>query len=199
MQWYEHEVQALERACGNRVNGSQPPVFYGSSSIRLWDTLAEDFDPRVLNLGFGGSTLEACDYFFARLVPPLRPRSLLLYAGDNDLGDGRNVDRVFGFFLSLANRVSASLGAIPFGFVSVKPSPARFAINDGIRRFNDLVRSEIEARASGYYVDVFSAMVDQSGKPRAELFLEDGLHLNREGYRLWGRVLEPYRDRILTE
>jgi hypothetical protein len=64
MQWYEAEVQALERAIALRAQESRPPVFYGSSSIRLWDTLAEDVDPRVLNLGFGGSTLEACDYFF---------------------------------------------------------------------------------------------------------------------------------------
>ena len=63
----------LERASEGRVNGNRPPVFYGSSSIRPWDTLAEDFDPRVLNLGFGGATLEACDYFFSRLVPPVNP------------------------------------------------------------------------------------------------------------------------------
>ena len=123
MQWYESEVEALERSTAARVDGQRPPVFYGSSSIRLWDTLAEDFDPRILNLGFGGSTLEACDYFFARLMPPVDPRSVLLYAGDNDLGDGRSVERVFGLFRSLASKV-ASLGAIPFGFVSVKPSPA---------------------------------------------------------------------------
>lgn len=199
MLWYEPEVQALERASISRLNGSRPPVFYGSSSIRLWDTLAEDFDPRVLNLGFGGSTLEACDYFFARLVPPVHPRSLLLYAGDNDLGDGRVVESVFGLFRSLADKVAASLGAIPFGFMSVKPSPARHSINDRIRRFNRLIRGEIESRPSGYYVDVFSAMLDESGKPRTEFFLADGLHLNREGYRLWGSVLEPYRHRILNE
>jgi lysophospholipase L1-like esterase len=198
MDWYESEVQALERTSLSRVNGNHPPVFYGSSSIRLWDTLAEDFDPRVLNLGFGGSTLEACDYFFARLVPPVHPRSLLLYAGDNDLGDGRSVEAVLGLFRSLADKVAASLGAVPFGFVSVKPSPARYAITGRICRFNDLVRDEIESSPSGYYVDVFSAMLDESGKPRTEFFLEDGLHLNREGYRLWGRVLEPYRHRILT-
>jgi lysophospholipase L1-like esterase len=174
-------------------------VFYGSSSIRLWDTLAEDFDPRVLNLGFGGSTLEACDYFFARLVPPLHPRSILLYAGDNDLADGRSVEKVLGFFRSLAGKVAASLGAVPFGFVSVKPSPARLCIHDRIRRLNDLVHRDIESRPSGYYVDVFSAMLDETGKPRTEFFLDDGLHLNREGYRLWGRVLQPYRHRILTE
>jgi lysophospholipase L1-like esterase len=198
VQWYESEVQLLERACKGRANGHRPPVFYGSSSIRLWDTLAEDFDPRVLNLGFGGSTLEACDYFFARLVPPLNPRSLLLYAGDNDLGDGRSVEQVLDQFRSLANKVAASLGSIPFGFVSVKPSPARYPIIDRIRRLNDGVRREIESRPSSYYVDVFPAMLDESGKPRAGLFLEDGLHLNRNGYRLWARLLEPYRHRIFT-
>jgi hypothetical protein len=78
MQWYEGEVRALERTNAGRVNGNHPPVFYGSSSIRLWDTLGQDVDPRVMNLGFGGATLEACDYFFPRLVPPLHPRSLLL-------------------------------------------------------------------------------------------------------------------------
>ncbi len=199
MQWYESEVQALERARGGHFNGNRPPVFYGSSSIRLWDTLAEDFDPRVLNLGFGGSTLEACDYFFARLVPPVNPRSLLLYAGDNDLGDGRSVEQVLSNFRSLASKVAATLGGVPFGFVSVKPSPARYPILDRIRRLNDQVRQEIESSPSGYFIDVFPAMLGQSGKPRAEFFLEDGLHLNREGYRLWGRLLEPYRNRIFTK
>jgi lysophospholipase L1-like esterase len=203
MQWYEADVQALERDCarrimGNHRQGNHPPVFYGSSSVRLWDTLAEDVDPSVVNLGFGGSTLEACDYFFERLVPPVHPRSLLLYAGDNDLGDGRSVEQIFGWFRSLADKVGGSLGDIPFGFVSIKPSPARYAIIDRIRRLNDMIRVDIEARPGGYCVDVYSHMLDRVGRPNADLFLEDGLHLNREGYRLWGQLLKPYRNQILT-
>jgi lysophospholipase L1-like esterase len=197
MLWYESEVAALERATAG-VNGHRPPVFYGSSSIRLWDTLDEDFDPAVLNMGFGGSTLEACDYFFARLVPPVHPRSLLLYAGDNDLGDGQSVEKVFGVFRALSTKVERLLGQIPFGFVSVKPSPARYAILDRIHRLNDLIRTDIESRPSGFYVDVFPAMLNESGKPRPEFFLADGLHLNRAGYRLWGSLLQPFRRRILT-
>jgi lysophospholipase L1-like esterase len=198
MQWYEAEVRALvERTRAAHVNGNHPPVFYGSSSMRLWSTLDEDVDPAVLNLGFGGSTLEACDYFFDRLVPPVNPRSLLLYAGDNDLGDGRTVEQVLVSFRSLAKKV-ARLGPISFGFISIKPSPARWPIVDRIRRVNDLVRQEIESGPNGYYVDVFSAMVDPNGKPAARYYVEDGLHLNREGYRLWGRLLQPYRNRIFT-
>lgn len=199
MFWYEPEVKALERDLPNAPNGDDPPVFYGSSSFRLWTTLAEDFDPHVLNLAFGGSTLEACAHFFDRLVTPVHPRSILIYAGDNDLGDGRSVDDVFSFYRSLARKVAALSPSRPFGFVSVKPSPARFYINDRIRLFNDVVRADIEARPSGYYVDVYSAMLTDSAGPRPEFFLDDGLHLNREGYRLWGRLLQPFRDRILMK
>jgi lysophospholipase L1-like esterase len=199
MEWYEAEVRALESTTVKYVNGSRPPVFYGSSSIRLWTTLSEDVDPQVLNLGFGGSTLEACDHYFARLVPPVHPRSLLVYAGDNDLGDGRTAEQVFNWFRSLADKVASSLGPVPFGFLSIKPSPARFPILDRIRRVNEMVRHEIESRPSGYFVDVLPAMLDSSGRPRTELFLDDGLHLSREGYKLWSRVLESHRNQICTE
>jgi lysophospholipase L1-like esterase len=151
-----------------------------------------------VNLGFGGSTLEACDYFFDRLVPPVNPRSLLLYAGDNDLGDGRTVEQAAGWFRSILHKTANAFGPIPFGFVSIKPSPARYGIIDRIRRLNDLVRHDIEPHPCGYYVDVFSAMLKADGRPAAEFYVEDGLHMNREGYRLWGRLLQPYRNRIFT-
>ena len=199
MDWYETEVRALELTRINQVNGIRPPVFYGSSSIRLWDSLAEDIGPQVLNLGFGGSTLEACNYYFARLIEPVNPRSLLLYAGDNDLGDGRSEEQVLASFRSLADQVESSLGPIPFGFISVKPSPSRSAILKRIFRFNEMVRREIESRASGYFVDVFPAMLDSTGRPRAKFFLADGLHLSREGYRLWSRMLQSHRNQICSE
>ncbi len=199
MQWYEAEVQALQRACAGRVNGTRHPVFYGSSSIRMWVTLAEDIDPSVVNLGFGGSTLEACDYFFDRLVPPVKPASLLLYAGDNDLGDGRSPEQVLASFRSLARKRDAALGGVPFGFISIKPSPARFGIIDRIRKTNDLVRAEVEATAGGYYVDIYSSMLDEAGQPRPEFYSPDGLHLNREGYRLWAGIVNTHRHQFLTQ
>jgi len=198
MHWYEDEVRTLERNLASRACGTRPPVFYGSSTIRLWDTMSEDFDSRVLNLGFGGSTLEACDYFFERLVPPAHPRSLLIYAGDNDLSDGRNVEQVLGWFRSLADKVAALPGPLPFGFISVKPSPVRCAIIDRIRHLNDLIRAEMETVPNGYFVDVFPFMLDHAGQPNTALFL-DGLHLNSSGYRLLAHLLEPYRNQIFTE
>lgn len=200
MQWYESEVRALERRLGERPNGDRPPVFYGSSSIRLWESLAEDIDARVLNLGFGGSTLEACDYFFHRLIPPARPCSLLIYAGDNDLGDGRSPEDAFASYQAMVKKLLAAVGPIPFGFVSVKPSPSRSNLMGRIRRLNEMVRADIASVPSGYFVDVFTPMLAAGGEiPDPLLFHSDGLHLSRAGYRLWAKVLEPYRDRIFME
>jgi lysophospholipase L1-like esterase len=166
----------------------------------MWDTLAQDLAiPNAVNAGFGGSTLEACVYFFDRLIPPLHPASLVVYAGDNDLGDGKTPEQVLTSFRGLALMVERKLGSIPFGYISIKPSPARAGILDRIRRANQLIQAEIGNLPSAYWIDVFTAMLDQSSKPRPELFLEDGLHLSRKGYQLWAELLAPHRHLIVIE
>jgi lysophospholipase L1-like esterase len=197
MEWYEVEVRELIARCA-ATPVSDPIVVYGSSSVRLWTTLARDIgNSRVINAGFGGSTLEACEFYFERIVVPLAPAALLVYAGDNDLGDGRSVEQVVGSFRSLAEKVERSCGPIPFGFLSIKPSPAREFIRDRIERANALIRAEIERLPGGFFVPLYDAMRDH-GKPRPELFLEDGLHLAPAGYACWTDVLEPFRQRIFT-
>ncbi len=200
MDWYEPEVRQLESARSAQKQPADPVVFYGSSSIRLWESLATDLEnPRAVNQGFGGSTLEACAYFFERLVLPLHPSSLVVYAGDNDLGDGRSPQEVLSFFRALTAKVDSSLPEAAFTFLSVKPSPARADILRCIRETNALIRGDIESRTCGLFVDVFDAMLDSHCKPRTDLFTEDGLHMNRKGYRLWTEVLTPYRHRIFVE
>ena len=199
MQWYEAEVRALEERVRTVPIAGHPVVFYGSSSIRLWTTLPSDLAlPNALNLGFGGSTLEACAYFFERLVVPAAPASLVVYAGDNDLGDGQSPEKVLTSFRSLADQVHKRLPGIPFAFISIKPAPARLSIIDRIRRTNDLIRHEIGQFKTGCFISVFEAMLDDRGKPRASLFLEDGLHLSPAGYRIWAGVLESYRNQIFN-
>jgi lysophospholipase L1-like esterase len=199
MDWYEPEVRALEHARAQHPPPPGPVVFYGSSSIRAWSTLAEDLgDRRAVNLGFGGSTLEACAHFFARLVPPLHPASLIVYAGDNDLGDGRRPEQVADAFRFLLAQAMRDLGSAPFGFLSIKPSPARAALFDRIRQTNDAIRQQIARHPTAFFIDVFEPMLDARGHVRPELFVEDGLHLGRAGYDLWAAVLRPFRDRIFT-
>jgi lysophospholipase L1-like esterase len=197
MEWYEAEVRELENALSQRALPAAPVIFYGSSTIRLWSNLADDLaDPRALNLGFGGSTLEACAHFFERLVSPIKPSSLVVYAGDNDLGDGRKPKQVLSFFRALAAKVDRDLGPVEFAYISIKPSPARFDLMNRIQTTNRLIQDELAAHPNYYFINVFDAMLDEGGKPQSKLFTEDGLHMSPAGYELWTRLLSPYRARI---
>ena len=190
MFWYEEEVQALEKKIKARSIDDRPVVFYGSSSIRLWTSLAQDFPQyNTLNLGFGGSTLAACAWFFDRLVVPANPKSIIFYAGDNDLGDGRHVEEVYLFFSALTQKLQNQLPNVPLTFMAIKPSPARWAIVERIRYANELIRKEVARHPHYHYVDSYTPMLSAACGPRPELFQADGLHLNAKGYALWREVL----------
>jgi lysophospholipase L1-like esterase len=194
MDWYEDEVRALERAHAASPPPAGATVFYGSSSLRLWECLGDDLAPwPVVNRAFGGSTLAACDHFFERLVPPCAPASLVLYAGDNDLGDGEPPEAVVASLHRLLARVDAALGPIPLAFMAIKPSPARWALRHAIHQVNEAARRAISDRPHGYFIDSHHPMLRRDGRPDPLLFADDGLHLSAEGYRLWGEIVRAYR------
>jgi lysophospholipase L1-like esterase len=197
MDWYEEEVRWLEQTKNLSPSDDSPVVFYGSSSIRLWETLEADF-PGVgaMNLGFGGSTMAACAHFFRRLVPPHRPRSLLIYAGDNDLGDGRSPEQVLASLRDLLSQVDALLDPIPLAFLSIKPSPARQYLEKEIQRSNAMARDEISTRRAGLFIDIYPRMLDGDRRPRVELYADDGLHLSRLGYRVWAETIMEHSQFI---
>jgi len=200
MEWYETEVRELEKKRRRQLIPRCPAVFYGSSSVRLWVNLAGDLEnPRAYNLGFGGSTLAACVHFFERLVVPVRPSSLVLYAGDNDLGDGGRPEQVLASFRAFLIKMDRHFPAIPLGFISIKPSPARISLMESIEQTNELIRNEMTERVGTFYIDVFEPMLSVDRQPRPELFLDDGLHMSPAGYRLWTEVLRRFRNQIFME
>ncbi|MBN8826443.1 MULTISPECIES: GDSL-type esterase/lipase family protein [unclassified Spirosoma] len=191
MVWYEAEVRQLETKLMTLPPASDRVVFYGSSSIRLWTTLAQDF-PQInsLNLGFGGSTLAACSWFFERLLLPAAPKAVLFYAGDNDLGDGRHPEEVYLFFCTFADKMQQHFPDLPLFFLSIKISPARWGIVDRIRYTNYLIGKEVEKRRNAHYIDMTAPLLWPNGQPRRESFENDGLHLSPAGYQAWKRTLE---------
>lgn len=191
MDWYEEDVEAVI-AKRSKCPYDPKTIFYGSSSIRLWSTLYEDFkDYRPVNLGFGGSTLAACAWFFDRIVTPIRnPQIFILYAGDNDLGDGRHPVEVLFFFRQFMLKLRENYPRIPFFFISIKPSISRNGIIKEIIYTNTLIRNEIKNSAGNdHFVNIYSKMIDGDGRPIASYFEEDGLHLNAAGYTIWREVI----------
>ncbi len=190
MYWYEDEVKRLE-ADGAKLGYLPETIFYGSSSIRMWTSLNNDFNEiKPINLGFGGSTLAACVWFFDRIMTPYQPKRFIIYAGDNDLGDGRHPEEVLIFFQQLVAQVKEKFGEIPCYFISLKPSLSRWALIEQFKYTNQLIENEIIRLDNNWqFINVFKEMVDAAGKPKTELYVKDGLHLSNAAYSLWEEVI----------
>lgn len=186
---YEAEIAALEAKYRDQPTGKI--AFYGSSSMRLWPRLSHDFPAvPVENYGFGGATLADCTHFFERLIVPRKPRAIAFYAGDNDLAQGALPEAVWESLRALLDLRDAHLGAIPFAFLSMKPSPARLELLPTVIEANEWCWREINSRENAVWVDIFTPMLDENRAPRPTLFAPDGLHLSRAGYGLWREVLK---------
>lgn len=184
---FEQDVRVLERRQVGKLPGAT--VFYGSSSFRLWRGMSRDFAGRdVVNLGFGGARTAYCLHYFERLVKPSDPGALVFYAGDNDIGDGCLPEQLMSSFTAFYRRFRESYPAAKFTFVSIKPSPDRAAFLERIETANGLIRQFLSGEANTFYLNVYDSMLGTDGRPREELFGEDGLHMNRSGYALWRKM-----------
>ncbi|MBV8142913.1 MAG: hypothetical protein JO279_03890 [Verrucomicrobia bacterium] len=182
---FESEVTSLEGRLSQSPIASSPIVFYGSSSIRLWKSLQQDFSGyAVLNCGFGGSRLTDCVRYANRLVIPRKPSAIVIYAGDNDLANGTPPEKVFQSFKQLFSIFRTYSPSIPIAFVSVKPSPARLIFLQNILRFNSLAEDFLKTQPETEYIDVCSDMLGQDRKPIRSLFVSDQIHLNSAGYQI---------------
>ena len=169
-------------------------VFVGSSSIRLWNT-AEAFPGLpILNRGFGGTQILDSVRHVDRLVIRHAPRTVVFYAGDNDLASGRTPQQVLQDFRTFVGRVHAALPRTRIAFVGIKPSLARWKLIAQVRAANRLVRDLCDSDDRLGFVDVDGPMLGWDGKPRADLFIADGLHLSPKGYALWNMLVAPYLE-----
>jgi lysophospholipase L1-like esterase len=188
---FEQEVRSLEN---RRIEFSQRPiVFYGSSSIRLWKTLNQDFiGYPVVNCGFGGSRLTDCLRYVSRLVLRLKPVAVVLYAGDNDLAQGASPDQAFASFRDLYRALRSYSEQMPIGYISVKPSPARIRYLDNILRFNQMVKAFLQKQPATKYIDIYTAMLGPDQRPNPALFVQDQIHLSGLGYQMLRRDVSTF-------
>jgi lysophospholipase L1-like esterase len=191
--WFDEEVAALERRTQPQVGSAKAIVFYGSSSFTLWHDLEAHFPGyNVVNHGFGGSTLRDCVEYFDRLVVPLSPRVIIVYAGDNDLGDGGTPEAVLDRLRAIIRRKRETLGSVPMAFVSIKISPARFAIMHQIAYANRIIERDLTDCGDVRFVDITRRMVGRGIQPLLAYYSLDPLHMNRDGYRVLGKSLTEY-------
>jgi lysophospholipase L1-like esterase len=146
---------------------------------------------RTINRGFGGSEVADSVRYARRIVIPHAPRVVVLYAGDNDLANGKSPQRVLADFQEFIALVRNALPGTKIVYIGIKPSIQRWKLIDKIREANRLIHDHVAEQKSDKlaFVDVDKPMLDKDGKPRADLLLDDGLHLNKKGYALWSKLV----------
>jgi lysophospholipase L1-like esterase len=191
---WQSSLTAFANADKEKLPGTDGVLFVGSSTIRFWTHLAQDFrqSPVVINRGFGGSTMADCSLFARDLVVRYKPRHVLVYAGDNDLAEGRTPMQVMESFARFANTVRDELPGTRISYISIKPSPSREALLPQVRSTNAMIAAYVHTMANADYIDTFTPMIGEDGRPRADLFLGDRLHMNDAGYRLWQSVISSH-------
>ena len=190
---WEQEIAAFEAS--DRTN--PPPkhclLFTGSSTIRRWTTLAQEFPNQpVVNRGVGGSETVDIIHFADRIVFPYEPKMIFFRCGGNDIFNGRPVEKVFEDYKEFVALVHSKLPETEIVYISQNPTNARLKQKDQEQALNKLVREFTKQTPHLQYCEMADMVVDKDGNVRPELFVSDKLHFNAEGNKLMAERVRPF-------
>lgn len=180
----------------DEVNPTEPgcTIFVGSSSMVFWK-LEKSFPGKdYLNRGFGGSEIADSIHFANILLLKHKPGRIVFYAGDNDIARKKSVERVVEDFKTFEAMIHENLPETKIFYVCIKPSISRWELSGKMKEANEKIQSVCEMKDYLEYIDIWNPMLGEDGKPKNDLFIKDGLHLNEKGYKLWTSVLGPYLE-----
>jgi len=190
-QRWERAIRAIEARDAQKPPPRGGVALCGSSSARGWNVARWFPGLPVANRGFGGSQIADSTHYADRIVIPLKPRVVVLYAGDNDIAAGKSPQRVLEDFKAFVAKIHRALPTTTIIFISIKPSLRRWGLYPKMAEANRLIADFCKGDDRLVFLDVATPMLGKDGKPRRELFVADGLHLNDRGYELWTSLLLP--------
>jgi len=199
---WESEIEKFEQLDIAKSYPSDAIMFAGSSSIRLWSTLGKDMLPyNVIQRGYGGAKLSDFAVYADRILYPHKCRAIVLFIA-NDIS-GSNSDKspleVSQLFRKTLHIIRRQFRETPVIWVSVTPTPLRWHIWPEIKEAGEMISEICENQRNTYYLDTEKYFTNEKGLPRADLFLDDRLHLNAEGYKVWSGLIKKELDKILNQ
>lgn len=187
------DVQAIKKYDKVYAPPKDPILFTGSSSIRLWTNLSQQFcGYTVLNRGIGGAVINDIDRYVEDIIVPYKPKQIVLYIGENDIISAPKGDSIAAGFQRLFTHIRERLPQVPVAYISIKPSPSREQFLAIAVRANQLIRSYLAQQPMTAFIDIFPMMLTKEGKMRPELFRDDMLHMKPAGYDIWYQKIKPF-------
>ncbi|MGX1929497.1 GDSL-type esterase/lipase family protein [Flagellimonas sp. 2504JD4-2] len=187
------EVKQIKEQTSTIWDSSKPSiVFTGSSSVRLWKDLQDRFpDKQILNTGFGGSQSSDLEHYLDELILDYNPEQVFIYEGDNDISSKRRPRAIEGTIQDIIKELHRQRPEMEIVLISAKPSISRWHLKRRYKRLNKKLNKLASEIKNVRYADVWSVMTHKR-KLKTHLFIEDGLHMNPQGYELWYDVLKDY-------
>ena len=189
------DIQAFKKQDSDSFPPKNAILFIGSSSFTMWKDVQQYFPSyRIINRGFGGSSLPDVIRYANDIILPYQPKQIVIYFGENDLAASDTVTAklVFNRFKQLFTIIRNRYPKVKVTYVSMKPSPSRQLLLSKMINGNELIKKYLSSKKRTSYVDVYKEMIDDEGKPRPDLFLDDNLHMNKTGYAIWHKFIEPH-------
>src|SRR5690625_1443044 len=189
------DIQQFKKQDQQNPPPKKATLFIGSSSFTKW-TDVQDYFPKhkIINRGFGGSTLPDVIRYADDIIFPYHPKQIVIYCGDNDAASSETIsaDSILNRFKRLYQMIRSKLPRAEVTYISIKPSPSREKFFPVMDKANWEIKRFLEGERRAGFVDIWHRMLDDYGQPRKELFGTDMLHMNKKGYAIWQKAIQPY-------
>ncbi|MFV0592726.1 MAG: GDSL-type esterase/lipase family protein [Draconibacterium sp.] len=168
-------------------------VFAGSSSIRMWKDV-QDYFPgfNVINNGFGGSQYSDLIYYSDQLIMNRKPDIVFIYEGDNDIAANKKPADIAKEAKSLIQNIEDKLPDTEIVVISAKPCIKRWELRENYKKLNRRLFRLTKKSDQVEFANVWNVMLDSKGKLYQDIFLDDGVHMNKKGYDLWAKEIGKF-------
>jgi len=177
-------------------------LFAGSSSIRLWNGIQEDMEPRpVVRRGYGGARLSDFVHYARRILFVHDPEAIVIFIANDITGDSSDLTpaRVGDYVQQVLDTIRIKFAETPIFWIAVTPTIARWQVWSEIRQANNQIRQVCDRNMGAYFIDTEQAFLNRTGLPKEEYFQRDGLHLNDSGYFVWAGLIKDRLEEILQK
>jgi len=169
-------------------------IFIGDSLTEWgnWDELFPDLT--IINLGIAGiKTAEILKNI--EQIKDYNPAMIFLMMGINDLGENKMISEIADNYWETVRKLIKKFENTELYILSILPVDNSRWTNRGLNTSNIKSVNEIIEEITNYYkaqfINLHPYFDDGNGVLNPAL-TQDGLHLNKHGYMLWKKQIEPY-------
>jgi lysophospholipase L1-like esterase len=197
---WEPDITRFENLDKAETYPTDAIIFTGSSSIRLWNTLADDMAPyNVIRRGYGGAKFSDFAVYAERILSPHPCSAMVLFIANDITGNenDKTPEEVKTLFLNVLKSFRKTHPVEPVFYIAVTPTSLRWKAWPQISAANSLMEETCKKHRNTYFIKTDFAFLDESGKPDDSFFLPDKLHLNKKGYEIWSKIIKQELDKVL--